>query len=146
MLDRLEPRAGARRGRRRVGRGPGSGRHKTSGRGVKGQGKRSPGRETPAWFEGGQMPLARRLPKRGFHNPFRKPVQIVNLHSLGVFGEGATVDVEALCSRGLARHGVPVKLLGDGEAPRNMTVKVHRVSQGARTRVEQAGGRVEIVT
>jgi large subunit ribosomal protein L15 len=146
MLDRLKPRAGARKKPIRVGRGPGSGRHKTSGRGVKGQGKRSPGRETPAWFEGGQMPLVRRLPKRGFHNPFRKPVQIVNLRSLVVFGDGATVDVEALCLRGLARRGVPVKLLGDGEAPKNLTVKVQRVSQGARARLEGAGGSVEIVT
>jgi large subunit ribosomal protein L15 len=145
MLDRLKPKAGARKKPLRVGRGPGSGRHKTSGRGVKGQGKRSPGRETPAWFEGGQMPLARRLPKRGFHNHFRKPVQIVNLRSLAVFEQGATVDVEALCARGLARRGVPVKLLGDGEAPKSLTVKVHRVSQGARARLEQAGGSVEIV-
>lgn len=145
MLDRLKPRAGARRKPIRVGRGPGSGRHKTSGRGVKGQGKRSPGRETPVWFEGGQMPLVRRLPKRGFHNPFRKAVQIVNLRSLGVFEEGATVDVEALCLRGLARRGVPVKLLGDGEPPKNLTVKVQRVSQGARARLEQAGGSLEIV-
>jgi large subunit ribosomal protein L15 len=145
MLDRLKPREGSRKKPIRVGRGPGSGRHKTCGRGVKGQGKRSPGRETPAWFEGGQMPLVRRLPKRGFHNPFRKPVQIVNLRSLSVFGEGTTVDVEALCSRGLARRGVPVKLLGDGEAPKNLNVKVQRVSQGARARLEQAGGSVEIV-
>ncbi len=91
------------------------------------------------------MPLVRRLPKRGFYNPFRKPVQIVNLRSLAVFGEGSTVDVEALCSRGLARPGVPVKLLGDGEAPKNLTVKVQRVSQGARAQLEQAGGSVEIV-
>ena len=145
MLDRLRPKAGSRKRPLRVGRGPGSGRHKTSGRGVKGQGKRSAGRETPAWFEGGQMPLARRLPKRGFHNPFRKPLQIVNLRSLAVFGDGATVDVQALCERGLARPGVPVKLLGDGEAPKNLKVKVHRVSQGAKTRLEQAGGSVEIV-
>jgi large subunit ribosomal protein L15 len=91
------------------------------------------------------MPLERRLPKRGFHNPFRKTVQIVNLRSLSVFGEGATVDLEALCSRGLARPGVPVKLLGDGEAPKNLIVKVQRVSRGARVRLEGAGGSVEIV-
>lgn len=146
MLDQLKPRPGARHRAMRVGRGPGSGRHKTSGRGVKGQGKRSAGRETPAWFEGGQMPLARRLPKRGFHNRFRKHVQIVNLRSLAVFGDGASVDADALCARGLARAGVPIKLLGDGEAPSNLTVKVHRVSRGARARLEQAGGTVEIVT
>jgi large subunit ribosomal protein L15 len=146
MLDRLKPRPGGRRSVRRIGRGPGSGRHKTSGRGVKGQGKRSAGRETPFWFEGGQMPLARRVPKRGFHNPFRKQVQIVNLGALAGFDEGATVDVEALQARGLARKGLPIKLLGNGEAPRGLTVKVHRASAGARTKLEQAGGHVEIVT
>ena len=85
MLDRLAPRPGATHAMKRVGRGPGSGTGKTAGRGVKGQGKRSPGRETPFWFEGGQMPLARRLPKRGFHNLHRVTFQIVNL---GVLGDG----------------------------------------------------------
>ncbi|MEN8182383.1 MAG: 50S ribosomal protein L15 [Myxococcota bacterium] len=146
MLDRLSPRPGARHRPLRVGRGPGSGRHKTSGRGMKGQGKRSAGRETPAWFEGGQMPLVRRLPKRGFHNPFRKKVQIVNLHTLAPFGDGATIDVDALVARGLVRPGVPVKLLGDGDAPKNLTVRVHRVSRAAREQLEQAGGNVELVT
>lgn len=146
MLDRLRPKAGARHRRKRVGRGPGSGLHKTSGRGQKGQGKRSPGRETPLYFEGGQMPLIRRIPKRGFHNLFREVVEIVNVGQLGVFGEGATVDVEALRARGLIRgSGAPVKLLGDGDAPSNVTVKVHRVSAGAKSKLEAAGGRVEII-
>lgn len=146
MLDRLEPRPGARHRRKRVGRGPGSGTGKTGGRGVKGQGKRSPGRETPLWFEGGQMPLMRRLPKRGFHNPFRRAAEVVNLSALGVFGEGATVDVEMLAARGLVRGtGGPVKILGEGEAPRGLTIRVHRVSASARQKIEQAGGTVEII-
>ena len=145
MLDRLSPRPGARQRRKRVGRGPGSGLHKTSGRGVKGQGKRSAGRETPMYFEGGQMPLVRRLPKRGFTNIHRKPVEVVNVGVLDVFGEGATVDPEALAQRGLVHGGAPVKLLGDGEAPRGLTVKVHRISGSARRKIEEAGGNVEIV-
>jgi large subunit ribosomal protein L15 len=114
---------------------------------MKGQGKRSPGRETPAWFEGGQMPLARRLPKRGFRNIHRRSIDIVNLRSLSGFEEGATVDVEALVQRGLvSRAGNPVKLLGSGEAPRKLTVKVHRISATARRKVEEAGGAVEILS
>jgi large subunit ribosomal protein L15 len=146
MLDELKPRPGARRGRKRVGRGPGSGTGKTAGRGTKGQGKRSPGREVPFHFEGGQMPLARRLPKRGFHNVHRKAVQIVNTGDLAVFGDGATVDVEGLVRRGLVRaDGAAVKLLGEGDVPRQLTIQVHRVSSGARAKVEAAGGSVELI-
>jgi len=146
MLDRLSPRPGARRRRKRVGRGPGSGFNKTAGRGVKGQGKRSAGRETPAWFEGGQMPLMRRLPKRGFTNIHRKTVEIVNLRDLAGFGDGATVDLAALVQRGLVRgSGAPVKLLGEGDAPSNLTIRVNRASAAAREKVESAGGSVEIV-
>lgn len=144
MLDRLQPRPGARRPRKRVGRGPGSGIHKTAGRGMKGQGKRSPGREVPFHFEGGQMPLVRRVPKRGFHNRNRKVYQVVNVGALGAFEEGATVDVEALLARGLIhRKGGDVKLLGTGDAPRNLTVKVDKASAGARKKIEDAGGKVE---
>jgi len=146
MLDRLSPRPGARHRRKRVGRGPGSGFNKTAGRGVKGQGKRSPGRETPAWFEGGQMPLVRRLPKRGFTNIHRKTIEIVNLRDLASFGDDATVDLAALAERGLIRgSGAPVKLLGEGEAPSNLTIRVNRASASARSKVESAGGSVEIV-
>jgi len=145
MLDRLETRPGARRRGKRKGRGPGSGKGRYCGRGVKGQGKRSPGREVPFHFEGGQMSLVRRLPKRGFHNPFRKEVEVVNLEDLAVFGEGATVDVAALAGRGLVGGDLPVKLLGEGEAPRNVTVKVDRVSAGARRKLEAAGGSLELV-
>ena len=146
MLDRLKPRHGSRSARVRVGRGPGSGLHKTSGRGVKGQGKRSAGREVPFHFEGGQMPLSRRLPKRGFHNRTGTEYQVVNLGALSVFGDGATVDFEALVARGLVhRRGGDVKLLADGDAPRNLTVKVAAASASARSKVEAAGGTVETV-
>jgi len=146
MLDRLAPRPGARRPPKRVGRGPGSGLNKTAGRGEKGQGKRSAGREVPFHFEGGQMPLARRLPKRGFHNIFRKVYQVVNVGGLAAFGDGASIDPESLAARGLinAKSG-DVKLLGEGEAPKNLTVKVHKASASARKKIEAAGGSVEVV-
>jgi large subunit ribosomal protein L15 len=145
MLDRLSPRPGARNARKRVGRGPGSGLHKTSGRGIKGQGKRSAGRETALHFEGGQMPLARRLPKRGFHHAHEEH-QVVNVSELAAFEPGSTVDVEALAARGLInRKRGDVKLLADGEAPKNLVVKVHAASDAARQKIEQAGGRVETI-
>ncbi len=144
MLERLQPHPGSRRAPKRVGRGPGSGLNKTAGRGEKGQGKRSPGREVPFGFEGGQMPLARRLPKRGFHNRTRKVFQVVNVGSLAAFGEGATVDLEALVSKGLIhRRGGSVKILGEGEAPKNLTVRVHATSATARKKIEDNGGKVE---
>jgi large subunit ribosomal protein L15 len=146
MLDRLTPRPGASRSRKRAGRGPGGPRHKTAGRGVKGQGKRSAGRETPFWFEGGQMPMARRVPKRGFRSRSHQAVAVVNVRTLLVFGEGSTVDPELLAARGLVRQGLPVKLLADGEVPKSLTVKVHRASAAARRKVEEAGGSVEILS
>jgi large subunit ribosomal protein L15 len=146
MLDRLSPRAGSRRPMKRVGRGPGSGNGKTSGRGVKGQGKRSAGNETPFHFEGGQMPLARRLPKRGFRSRFGTTYRIVNVGSLQPFGDGGAVDPETLEQRGLVKHGREgVKLLAEGEAPRNLRVKVHQVSVAARKKIEDAGGSVELI-
>ena len=144
MLDGLSPRPGARHSTKRVGRGPGSGHRKTSGRGIKGQGKRSPGRETPFHFEGGQMPLARRLPKRGFRSRDKTAYQVINVAALASFGDGATVDLAALVGRGLVRpRGGPVKLLGEGESPRDLVVRVHAASEGARRKVEAAGGRME---
>jgi len=146
MLDQLEPRPGSRHRRMRVGRGPGSGKGRYCGRGVKGQGTRSAGTPKGAYFEGGQMPIARRVPKRGFHNMFRKEVGIVNIRDLAVFGEGSTVDVEALVARGLVHKGCDaVKLLAEGEAPKGVTVKVHRASAAAKSKVEAAGGSVEIL-
>lgn len=146
MLDRLQPRPGARRPRKRVARGPGGKGGTTAGRGTKGQGKRSPGRERPARFEGGQMPLVRRLPKRGFHSRSRRVFQEVNVGALAPFGDGTTVDFEALVSRGLVRRkGAGVKLLGEGVAPKKLTVRVQRASAGARRKIEEAGGTVELV-
>jgi large subunit ribosomal protein L15 len=145
MLDRLQPRPGARTRHRRP-RGPGCGFGKTAGRGTKGQGHRSAGRETGRHFEGGQMPLVRRIRKYGFHRPDRVESRIVNLGALAGFGDGATVDAEALEARGLIRGGTaPIKLLAAGEAPRNLTVRVHRASASARQKIEAAGGKVEIV-
>ncbi|HIG01703.1 MAG TPA: 50S ribosomal protein L15 [Myxococcales bacterium] len=145
MLDRLSPRPGAKQSRRRVGRGPGSGRGKTAGTGVKGQGTRS-GKKIKPWFEGGQMPLTQRVPKRGFKNIFRKDVEIVNVGELARLGDGATVDQESLAKNGLIRgSGVEIKLLGEGESPKNLTIKLNRVSAGARTKVEAAGGSVELI-
>jgi large subunit ribosomal protein L15 len=146
MLDSLRPKNGSTHRRKRVGRGPGSGTGRYSGRGTKGQGKRSAGRETPFHFEGGQMPLARRLPKRGFHNKFRVEVEIVNLGDLARLGDGSTIDVDSLAKSGLIRDkGAPVKVLGNGDAPSNLTVKVHRISAGARQKIEAAGGSVELL-
>jgi len=146
MLDRLKPRKGSRQPVKRVGRGPGSGLNKTSGRGMKGQGHRSPGRETPFHFEGGQMPIARRLPKRGFFNLFSKNFRIVNVGALSAFVDGSTVDPETLEARGVIKHGKDgVKLLGEGDAPKNLTVKVHKVSAGAKQKIEAAGGSVELL-
>lgn len=146
MLDRLTPPAGATNSPKRVGRGPGSGTGKTAGRGMKGQGKRSAGRETPFGFEGGQMPLARRLPKRGFFNRDRVTYQIVNIGALAAFKAGSTVDTEALLAHGLIRrNGGGVKILAQGEAPKALALKVQRVSTSARKKIEDAGGSVELI-
>ncbi len=145
MLDQLSPRPGAKHRRKRVGRGPGSGKGKTCGRGVKGQGARS-GKKLKPWFEGGQMPLYQRVPKKGFHNRFRVVNEIVNLGDLAVFGENATVDVKALVERGLIRGaGDPVKVLGEGEAPKGIKLVVHKVSAAAKAKIEAAGGSVESI-
>jgi large subunit ribosomal protein L15 len=146
MLDRLAPCPGARKPAKRLGRGPGSGTGKTAGRGMKGQGHRSSGRETPFWFEGGQMPITRRLPKRGFFSLHRVSYQIVNVGVLSVFEAGSTVDAEALVAHGLIRrNGGGVKILAQGDAPKNLTVKVQRVSGSARKKIEEAGGSVELI-
>ena len=146
MLDRLTPNPGSKRGRKRLGRGPGSGRGKTATHGVKGQGKRGTGHPVRQGFEGGQMPLNMRLPKKGFTNYFRKDVEIVNLAALAAFGAGETVDVAALAAKGLIRgKGALVKVLGNGDAPKNLSVRVNRISAGARQKVEAAGGSVDLV-
>jgi large subunit ribosomal protein L15 len=145
MLDRLAPRPGARKKHRRP-RGTGCGFGKTSGRGTKGQGHRSAGRETPLHFEGGQMPLVRRLPKRGFRPLSRVVAEVVNVGALAAFEAGATVDPSTLAARGLIPgSGAPVKLLAEGDAPGRLVVKVHRASAAARQKIEAAGGQVEIL-
>ena len=143
MLNRLSPRPGAVQRRKRVGRGPGSGKGKTCGTGVKGQGTRS-GKKIKPWFEGGQMPLYQRVPKKGFKNRFRVENEIVNLGALSIFAEGATVDVKALAQKGLIRgSGQPVKVLAEGEAPKGIKLIVHKISASARAKIEAAGGTVE---
>ncbi len=144
MLDRLKPNPGSRRKRTRVGRGIAAGRGKTAGRGQKGAGARSGSKRRP-WFEGGQIPLARRIPKRGFTNIFRVPRQVVNVADLERFDKGATVDAGTLASAGLvSRPDRPVKILGQGDIQVALTVRVDAASASARQKLEAAGGTVEI--
>jgi len=141
-LGNLTPAHGSTSARKRKGRGPGSGLGKTAGKGHKGQKARSGGQVRPG-FEGGQMPLIRRVPKRGFTNPFKAAAQVVNLKALGEF-VGKDVTVENLVGAGLVAHaGRPIKLLGDGEAPQGLVVRGLAVSASARAKIEAAGGRVE---
>jgi len=142
-LGNLSPNKGANRERKRVGRGQGSGRGKTATRGHKGAKSRS-GYATRPGFEGGQMPLQRRLPKRGFHNIFRKEYTIVQVSDLEVFEPGSRVDREALIQTGLIdKRTTLVKVLANGELSKSLTVAVDKISQGARTKIEAAGGTVE---
>ena len=141
----LSPLKGARKKRKRVGRGPGSGHGKTSCRGHKGQKSRSGGSIRPG-FEGGQMPLQRRLPKRGFTNIFRKDYALINVKDLEEFGPNADLDIEALSKAGLVKRLKDgVKLLGEGEISHPVTIKVHKVSKTAKEKIEAAGGKVEIL-
>ncbi len=139
-LHDLKPAPGSTRARKRLGRGRGSGTGKTSGRGHKGQKSRS-GYSRRLGFEGGQMPLIRRVPKRGFTNIFRKEYAVINLRDLDGF-EGE-VTPESLRDRGLVRRGRPVKILGDGEITAAVQVKAHRFSRVAREKIEAAGGSCE---
>ena len=141
-LSNLRPAPGSTRTRRRVGRGPGSGMGKTSGKGHKGHKARTGGSTNPG-FEGGQMPMYRRLPKRGFTNPFKVTFQTVNLHQLQRV-EGTEITPAALAGAHLvARPADPVKLLGTGDADRAYTVSGVVCSAAARAKIEAAGGRVE---
>ncbi|HEY3933510.1 MAG TPA: 50S ribosomal protein L15 [Gemmatimonadales bacterium] len=141
-LSTLRPAVGSHRSRRRVGRGPGSGLGKTSGKGNKGQKARSGG-NTNTGFEGGQMPMYRRLPKRGFTNPFKVTYLAVNLSDLERV-TGDEVSGESLVAAGITRKATePVKLLGHGEISRAVVVKGLRISASARAKIEAAGGRVE---
>ena len=144
-LSNLHPAPGARRARKRVGRGPGSGLGKTAGRGHKGFNARSGGGTAPG-YEGGQMPLQRRLPKRGFHNPFRKQTVVVNLASLSRFEAGSVVDPEALVKAGLAsKNDERIKILGEGKLDRKLTIRAHAASKSAREAIEGQGGSFEVV-
>ncbi len=139
ILSRLKPPAGSRKRVKRVGRGPGSGLGKTSGRGQKGQKSRS-GAGVGRGFEGGQMPAQRRMPKRGFNNPFRKEYQVVNVSRLDVFEDGAVVDPDALYLRGITRkNGGDIKILGKGELKKKLTVKAHAISDSALEKLTSAG-------
>jgi large subunit ribosomal protein L15 len=142
-LGLLRPPEGSTRPRVRVGRGPGSGIGKTSGRGNKGEKARSGGGRRPG-FEGGQMPLIRRIPKRGFTNPFKQDAQVVNVRHLGLLAEGAEVTPETLFGAGLVRRpDTPIKLLGMGDVQRRFVVKGVGVSGSARQKIEAAGGVIE---
>jgi large subunit ribosomal protein L15 len=141
-LCELRPPKGARKKRKIVGRGPGSGHGKTSCKGHKGQKARSGGK-IPVWFEGGQMPLQRRLPKRGFHNIFKKEYALVKLDDLKNFEDGTTVTPELLVEKKIVnkiKDGI--KILGDGEINRSLTIKGAKLSHTAREKIEKAGGKV----
>lgn len=139
-LHDLSPAPGSKHSRKRVGRGPGSGLGKTAGRGHKGGQSRS-GYSSRPGFEGGQMPLIRRVPKRGFHNEFRVEYSVVNVAQLGELGDA--INPELLLERGMVHRGRPVKILGNGELKRAVTVAAHKFSASARAKIEAAGGRCE---
>jgi large subunit ribosomal protein L15 len=145
-LNSLSPLPGSKKKAKRIGRGEGSGWGKTSGRGHKGQKARSGGGVKPG-FEGGQMPLQRRLPKRGFTNIFKKTFALVNLGSLNMFEAGSTIDSQVLVAAGLIRkETLPVKLLAKGNLEKALTIKVQAASEKAVASVKEAGGTLELMT
>ncbi len=142
-LSNLSPNPGSSRPRKRIGRGPGSGHGKTATRGHKGFKARSGG-GVKVGFEGGQMPLQRRIPKRGFNNPFRQEYGVVNVSALEKFEAGARIDRLALVEAGLVSKSYSlVKVLGDGELSKPLTVIVDKLSESARRKIEAAGGKIE---
>ena len=144
-LSQLKPVEGSKKSRKRVGRGPGSGHGKTCCRGHKGQNCRSGG-GVRRGFEGGQMPLQRRLPKRGFYNLFKKEYAIVNISDLEKFEAGSVISPDELVEKGMVKktaHGV--KILGDGELHKALTVKAHKFTVAAAERIRSAGGEVEVI-
>lgn len=144
-LGELSPAVGATTSKKRLGRGIGSGLGKTSGKGHKGQWARSGGGVRPG-FEGGQMPLIRRVPKRGFNNHFRKEYSIVNLSALESFENGAVIDINVLDEKGLikiVKNGVGLKVLGNGTLTKSVTVKAASFSAAAKEAIEKAGGKAE---
>ena len=144
-LSHLRPAAGATKKSKRIGRGPGSGHGKTSGKGHKGRGSRSGG-NTPPGYEGVQMPLSRRLPKYGFHNPFREEFSIVNIGSLERFEGGSVVDSDMLIKVGLVKNNKKkIKILADGTLTKSLTVKAQAFSKQAQEKITASGGTVEVV-
>lgn len=144
-LHELRPAEGATKDRKRRGRGMATGQGKTGGRGQKGQKSRSGGGVRPG-FEGGQMPLYRRLPKRGFHNPFKKEWTVVNVDELNKFDENTVVTPELLLETGIIKKVVyGVKILGDGELQKKITVQAHKFTQTAIEKIEAAGGKAEVI-
>lgn len=144
-LHELKPAEGSRKNRKRLGRGMASGHGKTSGRGHKGQNARSGGGVRPG-FEGGQNPIYRRLPKRGFHNPNRKEYAIINLDTLNRFAEGTEVTPELLQQNGLIKDlKSGLKILGDGELSTKLTVKAHKFSKTAQEKITAVGGTAEVI-
>lgn len=145
-LDDLAPAPGAKSSKKRVGRGTGSGLGKTAARGAKGQNSRSGG-GTPPWFEGGQMPLQRRIPKRGFTNIFKKQYAVVNIGDLDRFPEGLEVGIQQLVEAGLVKKNYEeVKLLADGEITHPLTIHVQKASAAAIQKIEAVGGKVELIS
>ena len=139
-LSKLKPRPGARHAKKRVGRGPGSGHGKTAGRGEKGQKSRS-GYSRQAGFEGGQMPLYRRVPKRGFTNIFKEEFNVVNLSELDQFEAGSTINEDALRQAGLIKgRRRKIKILGNGDVTKKLTVQADKFSKSAKEKIEKAGG------
>ena len=145
FLNELSPAPGSTKVAKRKGRGIGTGNGKTAGRGHKGQKARSGG-GVRVGFEGGQMPLARRIPKRGFHNIFAKPLETVNVSDLNKFDDGARVDAAALLEKGILSKCVyGVKILGNGELKTKLTVKANAFSAAAKEKIEAVGGKAEVV-
>lgn len=144
-LHELSPAEGSKKSVKRIGRGHGSGWGKTSGKGHKGQKARS-GKGMRVGFEGGQMPLQRRIPKRGFNNIFRKNIVAINLSALNRFEDGAEVDINALAEKGIVKNSFDgVKILSNGNLTKKLSVKATAFSAGAVAKIEAAGGKTEVV-
>ena len=144
-LDSLKPSKGSIKNKKRIGRGHGSGLGKTSGRGHKGAGQRS-GNKRRAWFEGGQMSLARRLPRRGFTNIFKEEIQIVNISDLNRIEKNSEIDPVVLQENGMIRSSLkPVKILGEGDIDKKLNVTASAFSASAKNKIEKAGGTATIL-
>lgn len=144
-LHELSPAVGSRKETKRIGRGHGSGQGKTAGKGHKGQKARA-GRGMRPGFEGGQMPLQRRIPKRGFNNIFAKKIVAINVGSLNIFENGTTVDAAAIIKAGITKKEYDgIKIIGNGKLEKNLIVKAAAFSESAKTKIEAAGGKAEVI-